>query len=192
MKREIDDMWFNKNRFQYVSLIVGFILISLGISTTAFYFNKYMERAVLKQSEHELSGIADLKVSQVTAWRNDRFAEAQSIRQNPFVNQSLVKWLKVPGDSMLVNNIRQWMLNLEKFYGYSEVAIVDPDGSFLLPGPGGSFSLDSAIYPGIHDALAGQEVLFCDLYKSKRDGEIHFDAILPIDGHQKTMPAMRC
>ena len=178
-------MWPTKIRLQTFFLVMGFFFISLGIIATAFHINTYVEHAVQKQGENELSAIADSKVAQITVWRNERSAEAHSIMQNPFINQSLIEWLRSPDDSLLATNIRQWMLNLEKFYGYSNVALVDTSGSLLLAKTGNGFRVDSSVQRCIHDALVKRDVVFCDLYKSERDGEVHFDAILPIVRQQK-------
>ncbi len=63
--------------------IICFILIAGG-----FVYYRYEAKTIRNEKYDELKVIADLKISQITQWRDERLADVQVFAESPFIQQS--------------------------------------------------------------------------------------------------------
>ena len=61
-------------------LIVLFMIISASSILLGYFYYKSQKTRLLKDKNLELSAIADLKVSQIAQWRNERLGDASTDR----------------------------------------------------------------------------------------------------------------
>ena len=77
-----------------------FVLVFIGlaaciIAAGTFYYRDY-ERKFRIEIEHQLSTIADLKVSQLVQWRKERMSDAGVLFQNPSLSALVRRFLEKP------------------------------------------------------------------------------------------------
>src|SRR5665647_3208978 len=87
-------------------LIVLFFIISASSILLGFLYYKSQKARLLKDKNLELSAIADLKVSQIAQWRNERLSDAVLIGENtPFI-RLLYEYLHSKNNGNLRTEIR--------------------------------------------------------------------------------------
>ena len=90
-------------------LLFIFIALTIGIGASGYFYYKSQEKQLRDATNDQLSAVADLKVNQIVAWRNDRIEDATIILKQssfvPFVHQ----WLENPADSIFKEKLSSWM-----------------------------------------------------------------------------------
>jgi len=172
--------WF----FIFLVLVVG------AISYVTFQQNK----ADTRQKEMKLlSTIADLKVEEITKWREERKGDAETLAQGPFFSREAEKWLQrgmPPGESRSM--ILERMESMHRAYGYRDIFLFDADGKPVLatspdaPPPGGP-ALEA-----VNEAIRTQSIIFMDI--GSRDEARSMGLAAPVlvihDGKPKTTGAI--
>jgi len=63
---------------RWTPLLIYLFLI-IGIFTTAFFYYRLQQKRIVDEKQNELAAIADLKIRQITQWRNERLSDAEMI-----------------------------------------------------------------------------------------------------------------
>ena len=159
--------------------LVGiFLALVLGISIAGRVYYVSQRELIKQEKQGELVAIANLKVAQISQWREERIGDAKSIAENPFVLKcvnEIHKNQRVRSDEAQLNH---WLLSLSHNYGYSRVDLLDAYGNPLLRGDAGivTSSLDKML---INRAIGSRELLFSDLHRDSVDNRIYCDIIAP-------------
>ena len=112
-------------------LILIFLLLSLGILGTGYFYYDY-EQAYLKQEKlNEIRAIADLKIKQIVDWRKERLADATLIMKDTFFAARVKDWLKGGAKTELKDEILHRLKAL-LVYHYQNIVLLDPQGRVLL------------------------------------------------------------
>ena len=82
----------------------------------------------------QLSAIAHLKTQQIVAWRRERLASAVVIAANPLS--------AVDSETARDRRLRPWLRELSRLFGYTEVAIIRADGSYVTAASGRTGGVD--------------------------------------------------
>ena len=75
-------------------LILIFLLLSLGILSTGYFYYNHEQAYLKKEKLNEIAAIADLKIKQIVDWRTERLADATLIMKDPFFAAQVKKWLE--------------------------------------------------------------------------------------------------
>lgn len=172
-----------------LSLLIVPLIIVLAIVGYLLYTTQRAEREA--QVASELAAIADLKLAQITSWRQERMSDANFADNNVRIHMH-VRHLVEGRDTEVARTAQvDWMRSMYKNRQYGRIAIFDSRGRVLvavpqhedLPGP----------YAMTLMERAGRErtVLFSDL--STRDGAAPvLDIVVPVfrgDGRKDPMIA---
>ena len=122
----------NKNQ---ATLLVVFALLLLGIALVDYVFYRAQTHAIKEQAQQQLSAIADLKVQQITNWRNERLGDAYVLRENIFVRVAVADWLRLGLDSEQREQINTWLQSYVLRFDYREALLLDPQGKVLAATP---------------------------------------------------------
>jgi PAS domain S-box-containing protein len=160
-------------------LIVIFLLLSLGIGTSGYFYYKNQKDYMKNRVEEELSAIADLKVGQILNWRRERIGNANTIFRSPFLISGIHQYLKNPSDSRLRQRVLNWMMFFRQNYGYESMLLLNTQRTVLLSVPKGK-ALDTYIQHQVEEALRTNKMIMTDLYKTEATGHIHLGIVIPI------------
>ena len=69
--------FFKKEHRTPIYLLLIFVLFTIGIITAGVLYYKSNEKHYRTEVEQQLTAIADLKVSQIVQWRNERLGDAE-------------------------------------------------------------------------------------------------------------------
>jgi PAS domain S-box-containing protein len=161
-------------------LIALFIIISAGSILLGYVYYKSQKARLLSDKKLELSAIADLKVSQIAQWRNERIGDAILIGENtPFV-KLLSEYLHGKNNKILRSDIVSNLKSITRNIEYKNILLIDSTGSVR------------GYYPNQETAMGEQlEILFpqliklksgilTDLHKSNNVKYIHLDLVIPL------------
>jgi two-component system, cell cycle sensor histidine kinase and response regulator CckA len=160
-------------------LIALLAVISLGIATIGYLLLEREKTSLIENQYAELSTIADLKSSQLSAWREERIADARTITGNPLIMHHLMYVYQNSATESEISQILEWFRVLHESFSYTNVYMVNRSGIPLLalfdPGP--------EIDPHTRDILDSISVhggiYLTDIHTDVL-GRIHMDLILPI------------
>ncbi|MBE0583397.1 MAG: PAS domain S-box protein, partial [Desulfofustis sp.] len=142
------------------------------------WFYRLQEQAMHRKVEEDLSAIAQLKVTQIAAWRKDQIQDAATMQEHPFLRQSVEHFLANPGEENRTNlSIR--LRTLAKQHDYSDALLVDSQGEIKLS------MVESATHYGgnvtsLIEAMHGCLPVIEDLHVHELHGAPHISVIVPI------------
>lgn len=165
-------------RIPWVVILI-FLGLSLVIGAAGFRFYHSGKAEIKKNIENDLAAIADLKVNLIETWRQERLANATVIRDNQLVAGRIAQWLKNPSDPAFTGSLLIWMAALQRENGYQSVLLLDPTGKPRLGTRADNFA-DSCDQESLSAAMHSGNVVFSDLYRSKREGNIYLDLYTPL------------
>jgi PAS domain S-box-containing protein len=163
--------WFLSGFFLFLILTI----IGLG------YYYFMTQREEIKQKKHEeLSAIAELKVGQITQWREERFSDAKDIYENLIVTRQVEAFIKAPIERQRREELLAWLKSLKDHYFYSDVCLLDSNGSIRLSDHIQPASLDVNTQEQVRKVLKKREIFFSDLYLSEITSKSTIDLLVPL------------
>ena len=141
-----------------------FIFLALAISAIGFATFQQNKADTRQKEMRLLSTLADLKVEEITKWREERKGDAETLAQGPFFSREVARWLQkgMPPDESR-SMILERMMSMYHAYGYREIFLFDAGGKPALatspdaPPPG------SAALEAVSEAIQTQSIIFMDI-----------------------------
>ena len=161
-----------------VRLAVVFGMLAAGIAISGWLYYLRQKSTIERDSNHALAAIAELKVSQIVAWRSELLADGDFVRYNSIVCQALERVLSVGGQDA-EREARNWMSAAKQRRGYNRLLLISETGSVRLAVPRDSGWLAPEDRRLAIEALAARSPRLSDLHRSA-DGTIHLDLSVPI------------
>ena len=161
------------NVFPFVMVCLAAIA---GTGLAGYLYTASERRSFNTETRNELVSIADMKVRQVTAWREERLADAKVVQLNPFTSRAVLEDLNTGRGR---GEIETWMALLMKSYHYTAVSLWDRDGRRRLGLPAGE-PADDRGREFVMQAIRGTEPILGDLHRDEPTGAIHMALAAPL------------
>ncbi len=154
-------------------------LAALALLAGGAWFLRAQEQELRRDTEADLGAIARVKVDQIALWRAERLTDAAVIAENPFLIETVARWLAAPRAED-TDQILTHFGSLQQHYDYYDVLLIDAEGQVRL-------SLDGYVGP-LHDqaaqalatALADRQPALSPLHAGPGDLPPHVDAVAPL------------
>lgn len=157
-----------------------FLLLGSGIiGTGAFSYLSYKQHN-RTEVEHQLSAIADLKVGELSQWREERLADAAILFNNPSFSLLVRRFLEKPGDPETQSRLLDWLEKYPAYNNYDQVRLLDAQGVSRLELPPGRAPVSSTIVREVSEVLRSGQIVFQDFYRNEHDGRIYLAVLVPI------------
>ena len=158
----------------FVPLAV-FLVVATGLAGASYRYFLHEREAIVREIGAHLSAIADTKVGQVTAWREERFKDARAIAAQA-ASPSAVRALEGP-DEAAAAAVRRWIEG-PKAALYANAVLVDRQGGMrVVSGTAGSPEL----YAGLSEqARRAGGVVLADLPASLSQESIDLGLTIPL------------
>ena len=91
-----------------------FVILSLSIVLLGIFSFRSSEAQYRVKVEHQLESIADLKVQEISEWRQERLRDAELFRQNVAFSALVRKYLESPGDAEPKNLLQNWLARAQQ------------------------------------------------------------------------------
>lgn len=169
-----------QNRLTKYSYLFVLLIMVAVIAAAGYGFVQQQNRIVIEDTRHELSTIADLKASQIVAWRKERLIEAKSLFSNTMISHRIAEHLKGSEETAVREEFHTWMKELREVSGYNCLMLYRPDGTFITSYPNDEDPSNQHYLAQVELAARKQEVIFSDLHYDAANGEIDIDLSIPI------------
>ena len=164
-------------------LLLIFSLLAVGILGLGYFFYQYQVTFFQNITAAELNAIADLKVKQITTWRQERMNDAQLIVNDPNFASQVYDWFHGEGPPGQREKISKFLSDLNQG-SYVSVALLDVQRNLRLS----IFEVKPELLPLIKkvasDAMRTQKVILSDLYRIPQSEEISMNLAIPIKLHR--------
>lgn len=167
------------NSFRTLALL--FIFLSSGIISAGYFYNRYHEKHSLAEVERQLSAIADLKMSELLLWREERLWDAGMFYNNSAFSALVKKYLQHPGAGEIGREIETWVDHAGKSRDYYRIVLLDAKGKVSLSFPeNASGPISSSIRVRSMESLHTGQITFADFYRNEYDGKIYLSIMVPL------------
>jgi PAS domain S-box-containing protein len=161
-------------------LIVLFIIIAASSILLGYFYYKTQKNRLLRDRGLELSAIADLKVSQIAQWRNERLGDAILIGENaPFV-KLLHDYLHDSENQDIRSDIRSGLRSVARSPEYKNVILLDSAGLVREYSSDRDTMISDQLKIMIPGLLGIRSGILTDLQKVSEISYIHLDLIIPL------------
>jgi PAS domain S-box-containing protein len=153
---------------------------------------RFRAHEIISQKQMELESIADLKVHEITRWREEQITDARVMMRNPLVSELLVRWLDHPEKQESKRLLQEWLDVNRTIRKYSRMTIFDSTGTLCLASPPSMTTADSTTIGLARKAIHDTIVVFGDMRKRVEGGgdSVHIEITIPIRGSKATQAAV--
>ncbi|HDR89683.1 MAG TPA: PAS domain S-box protein [Bacteroidetes bacterium] len=160
-------------------LISAFIVLAgLLAFATLHYFRNY-KQGIIRQVENELAAVAELKISELTRWRQERFSDASVYYRNDNFSSLVSRYIEEEnGESE--ERLRIWLRQIREAYDYDRICLHDTSGRELIAWPTGTVPIPHAFHQDLQKALVSGSIMWEDFYMNEYDGNIYLSVLTPV------------
>jgi len=169
----------NKPLLRNQPILVLSLAIFILIISGGYFYYRYEKKIIRQEKHNDLKTIADLKISQIVHWREQRLADAHVLAESPFIRQKFQQWL-LSQDSTLEKDFLERFSLLKNNHKYEDVLIVSAGGKLLLGLDTNLKHIDSETIDYCKKALREKSIFLSDFYFCRTHHIIHFDVFAPI------------
>lgn len=156
------------------------ILTTVLICAGAFWHYRSDSEEAHERIEAELSGIATLKVQDVTDWREERLSDARFFGRAPFVREDVQRLLANPMQSESREAVETWLRLLKGGDRYEQVAVLDLEGNRILSLPEVMMEDRSVLRMHVQNAVKQGAAVIGQLQEREERGKLHLDVVVPV------------
>jgi PAS domain S-box-containing protein len=160
------------------SFVLVFALMTIGLITAGGIYFRNQVAQHRTEVEHQVSAVADLKVSELVNWRRERFGDAALLHGNIFFADLVRRALGSAQDAQARYQLHYWLLRTREAYKYDEVTLIDAQGVVQISVPGKALAasdLESAL-----QALRSGQISLGDFHLDEPEGAPHLSLLVPI------------
>ncbi len=155
--------------------ILAFILFTFAITATGYFlFQRYKEN-IKTDKLHELGGIAELKINQVTNWMAERRGDAISLNNDPLFVEEVDHWLQQGGpDGEIKTRLIERLSSLQEAYeghGYTSISLIDNNGQLRLSSSADETPLKGDEEERTLESIRTRQVEFSDIHWETHNGK---------------------
>ena len=172
-----------ENRRFAWQLAAIFLLLVLALGAGGSLYLSRQRADTRAAAQQSLSAIADLKLDQITNWREERLSDARFFFRARFVAQDVKRLLEAPDSQAARADVRHWLNLLKGGDRYAAAALFDPKLERRLAIPDSAGEPTVLLRALFERALQTRDVVMSDLHQDEASRFIHLDLLLPIFEH---------
>jgi PAS domain S-box-containing protein len=166
------------SRFYNRRIMISFVAIVLLIIAGGVVSYLLQQRQQQNGIANDLNAIAQLKTEQLTAWRQERMADADFMIESVFYAEGVEEWLTNPTPD-LESKIRVRLEVLKKNHPYQDVMLVGNDGKILLA-LNQTQQIDPDTLSQLPLAFKNHQPIMVDFHSSPEEEQPQIDIIAPM------------
>jgi two-component system, sensor histidine kinase and response regulator len=157
-----------------------FVVLSLVFGLMAVAYLAHHQAQMVRSLQDELTAIATLKVREIVTWREDRLEDARAVMRDPFLPESVQRFLQNPADSDLRARLLTRLGLIRGQNQFGRAMLLDNELKVRLTLPDGPAGLGCLAQLQAADASQAHDVRFSDLHGRGGRTRIHFDLAIPL------------
>jgi two-component system cell cycle sensor histidine kinase/response regulator CckA len=160
-------------------LLTAFWLLALGVAAAGYEYYLNQKAAIENEERTKLSAIAELKIRQISSWRDERLADARIVAASP-LSQPVRQFL-VEGQNTAVvrQQVESWLEAIRSATGYSNAILVNPERRIWVAA-GGSASAAEQYFTLGKEAIARGRAELTDLHMDRGLAGPHLGLNVPL------------
>ena len=172
--RDVDE------RRSAVALVLVFAVLAVGIVTAGYLYYRNHEQHYRTGVERQLSAIAELKVAELTRWRNERLGDAAVFHRNAAFSALVRRYFEQPENLETQGQLRTWLSHIHAANQYDRVMLLDPQYTKRMMEPDGPERITSFVSQSSSERLGSGEVVFEDFYWNEENQHIYLKILVPV------------
>lgn len=157
------------------------LLSTVAFSAIGWHHFEREQTEVYRTAKETLSAIANLKAGQIENWMEQQRNNAELSINHPHA----CHFLADPTNEKARRKILDWMNNMQRIYGYSQVVLLDADGAVQLSVPTDAPQPDARCLAPIQTVIHTTTPRVVDLHTYQEDLPPHVSILAPISLTQK-------
>ena len=164
-----------------------FCLLAIGIAVSGLLYYQEQKRTIQHERNDQLAAIAELKAGQIDAWRRERLADGEFIRENRIAVQAIGRLLSGASSPDLQREVHRWMMAYKARHGYTNLFLLDAKGAVRLSTAQETRAMEAENLSLATQAMKSAKVSLSDLH---RDAErrIYLDICVPLSSQGQAAP----
>ena len=146
------------------SLLALFGVAAISLAAGGYRYWRHEVQAIRKDKYGQLKAVADLKVGQIVAWREERLADARFNSTRESLRAAVTQADQALSDPSLRSAIQEDLNSVRKHFGYDDVILVGTDGRILLSLNPRLTVLETNAKELVARAISSQEAVFDDFF----------------------------
>lgn len=181
--------FFVKNK---LTVITWLIVITIILLTGGYFYYSYLQESIREEKNNQIKSIADLKISQIMQWIDERIGDAETIRKAPLLANAIIRYQKKnKQDKRNFDPLLNRISSYKHAYSYDEIAILTTDGNIIISTGTNPESIHNYTKEKLKEAIQNKKVVLTNFYKCNEYNKIHFDIISPVlDENDKVVAAV--
>jgi PAS domain S-box-containing protein len=161
-------------------LILIFLFMITSIFFTASFYYRFQQRRIVDERQNELAAIADLKIRQITQWKNERLGDAEMVFENALVAHQVQSYFQSPNESNRKNEVSSWLHSFLKNTEYQAVYLLDTSGTVRLSSLTFVDPIGTPVQKLIKEAIVRKKTILSDFQRTNDSSKIHLALIAPL------------
>ena len=169
-----------KDRFTLPVLLLVFVILAAGIVAAGYFLYRNQRDSCRTKAEHALTTIADLKVSELSVWRNERLADANVFYKNNAFSALVRRCIERPQDLPLQEELRTWIGHFQAGNCYNQITLLDAACNDWMSVPDTKKPHSALTLQKAREAMRSGQPIFADFYPEESTQRICLRLFVPI------------
>ncbi len=169
-----------KTNYSGRNLLLIFFALSASILVVGSFVFRNSEKNFRAEINRQLSGIADLRVSDLQLWRKERLGDGDVLFKNPSITRLVDDFFGKSGDPAARHQLLMWFKKEEQSYHYDRVWLLDAQGVTRLTSPLEAEPAPLVISKHVAEVLKSRKVILQDFYRDERDKRVYMGVLIPL------------
>jgi len=161
-------------------MVVVFALLSTGIITAGFLFQRSFENRYRREVETQITAIANLKVKELVRYRKELLADSAVTFNNPVFIGLARRFLEDRGDARVRRAVLDRLERILVHDQYVRVDLLDSGGIERLSAPKARSGASSRVVRDVSEAYGAHTSIIRDFYREGRDGKVYLSSLTPL------------
>lgn len=145
-----------------------YIFISFFFLASGILFYQIQKKDIFSNKASELVSVAELKVQQITEFRNERYSEARFLYGNQTFIRTVNNFIK-NRDSLSLSHLWDWTKPILNNHSYHSVLIIDAERKENVIALGNPFKSSEDIESSIRNCITSEKIIFGEITSGKED-----------------------
>jgi len=165
-------------------LLLIFLLLAAGIITAGYSYYRHFAKNNRTKVEHQLNAVAELKVGDLTRWRDERVGDADIFYKNSAFYALVRRAFENPQDLKAQGQLRSWLGPMweQNQHQYDRVFLLDIRGLERISVPDDPEPVASILTQRAAETLRSGQVTIVDFYRNEYNQRIHLAVLVPVLG----------
>ena len=157
-----------------------FLFLTTGIFITGSFYYRSQQRRIINEKQNELAAIADLKIQQITQWRNERLGDVEIVLGNSLITHQVQYYFQSPNDLSRKNEILSWLHSFLKNNEYQAAYLFDTSGTVRLSSLTFADTIGTPVQKLIKEATVRKKTILSDFQRTNDSSKIYIALIAPL------------